>query len=110
ETYGLVERRKGIWEDSIANLKRATQLDPLNARFLSILSDAYDGLRRYTDEKQVIARCRALIGGDTSDVRLDAAIVTLKETGSTAEMRQVLNGIDPKDDSDATGYTRWIVN
>jgi TolB-like protein len=109
EAIGLVERRKGIWEDSIANLKRATQLDPLNARFLSILSDTYDGLRRYTDEKQVIARERALVG-DTTDVRLDAAIVTLKETGSTAEMRRVLNGIDPKDDSDATGYTRWGVN
>jgi TolB-like protein/Tfp pilus assembly protein PilF len=110
EAIGLVERRKGIWEDSIANLKRATQLDPLNARFLSILSDTYDGLRRYADEKQVIARCRALVGGDTSDVRLDAAIVALKETGSTAELRQVLNGIDPKDDSDSTGYMRWQVN
>jgi serine/threonine-protein kinase len=110
EAIGLVERRKGTWEDSIANLKRATQLDPLNARFLSILSDTYDGLRRYADEKQVIARCRALVGGDTSDVRLDAAIVTLKETGSTAGMRQVLDGIDPKDDSDSTGYTRWQVN
>jgi TolB-like protein/Tfp pilus assembly protein PilF len=109
EAIGLVERRKGIWEDSIASLKRATQLDPLNARFLSILSDTYDGLRRYADEKQVIARQRALVG-DTSDVQLDAAIVSLKETGSTAEMRQVLNGIDPKDDSDVTGYTRWLVN
>jgi serine/threonine-protein kinase len=109
EAIGLVERRKGIWEDSIANLKRATQLDPLNARFLSILSDTYDGLRRYTDEKQVIARERALVG-DTTDVRLDAAIVTLKETGNTTEERQVLNGIDPKDDSDATGYARWQVD
>jgi TolB-like protein/Tfp pilus assembly protein PilF len=110
EAIGLVERRKGTWEDSIANLKRATQLDPLNARFLSILSDTYDGLRRYADEKQVIARCRALVAGDTSDVRLDAAIVAMKETGSTAELRQVLNGIDPKDDSDSTGYMRWQVN
>ena len=110
EAIGLVERRKGIWEDSIANLSRATQLDPLNARFLSILSDTYDGLRRYADEKQVIARCRALVAGDTSDVRLDAAIVAMKETGSTAEIRQVLNGIDPKDDSDSTGYMRWQVN
>ncbi len=109
EAIGLVERRKGIWEDSIANLHRATQLDPLNARFLSLLSDTYDGLRRYADEKQVIARERALVG-DASDVRLDAAIVTLKETGSTAELRQVLNGIDPKDDSDSTGYARWQVN
>jgi serine/threonine protein kinase/tetratricopeptide (TPR) repeat protein len=109
EAIGLVERRKGIWEDSIANLKRATQLDPLNARFLSILSDTYDGLRRYTDEKQVIARERALVG-DTSDVRLDAAIVKMKETGNTTEERQVLDGIDPKDDSDATGYARWQVN
>ena len=110
EAIGLVERRKGIWEDSIANLSRATQLDPLNARFLSILSDTYDGLRRYADEKQVIARCRALVAGDTSDVRLDAAIVAMKETGSTAGIRQVLNGIDPKDDSDSTGYMRWQVN
>jgi eukaryotic-like serine/threonine-protein kinase len=109
EAIGLVERRKGIWEDSIANLKRATQLDPLNARFLSILSDTYDGLRRYTDEKQVIARERALVG-DTTDVRLDAAIVTLKETGNTTEERRVLDGIDPKDDSDATGYARWQVD
>ena len=109
EAIGLVERRRGIWEDSIANLNRATQLDPLNARFLGILSDTYDGLRRYTEEKQVIARQLALVG-DTSDVRLDAAIVTLKETGSTAAMRQVLDGIDPKDDSDATGYARWNLN
>ena len=109
EAIGLVERRKGIWEDSIANLKRATQLDPLNARFLGLLSDTYDGLRRYTEEKQVIARERALVG-DTTDVRLDAAIVTLKQTGSTAEERQLFDGIDPKDDSDATGYTRWYLN
>ena len=109
EAIGLVERRKGIWEDSIANLNRATQLDPLNARFLGILSDTYDGLRRYTDEKQVIARERALVG-DATDVRLDAAIVTMKETDNTAEMRKVLDGIDPKDDSDATGYTRWYLN
>src|SRR5439155_21600229 len=56
-----------------------------------------------------IARERALVG-EATDVRLDAAIVTMKEAGSTAELRHVLNGIDQKDDSDSTGYTRWIVN
>jgi serine/threonine-protein kinase len=109
EAIGLLKRRKGMWEDSIASLKRAIHLDPLNARFLGLLSDTYYGLRRYTDEKQVIARQRAL-AGDAMAVRLEAAIVTLTETGSTVEMRQVLNGIDPKDDSDVTGYTRWELN
>ncbi len=106
---GLVLRRKGAWDDAVASFRRASRLDPLNSRVLSILADTYSGLRRYDEEEQVFARELAL-KPDDPELRLEHAYLQFKKTGSTAELRAVVEASDPAHESHDAGFARWDVD
>ncbi len=106
---GLVQRRKARWEDSLSNLQRATALDPLNARYFTILADTYEGLRRYDDAQQTVDRVLAL-APSTPDVWVQRAYLNFKKTGRTEELRRVTKSIEPAQESDTAGFARWEVN
>lgn len=106
---GLVQRRKAAWKDSLTNLRLACQLDPLNARYLTLLADTYEGLRRYDDAQQTLDRVIAL-APDTPDVLVQQAYLRFKQTGSTEELRRVAASIDPAQESDTGGFARWEAN
>lgn len=106
---GLVERRKAVWNDSLTNLKLASQLDPLNARYLTIVADTYEGLRRYDEAIQTLDRVIALSPG-TPDVLVQRGYVHLKKTGGMEDLRRVVSSIDPAQESDTGGFARWEVN
>ncbi|MBV9008346.1 MAG: protein kinase [Verrucomicrobia bacterium] len=106
---GLVLRRKAAWDESVASLQRASRLDPLNMRVLSHLAETLDGLRRYQEEEQVYARELAL-KPDDAELRLEHAYLHWKETGSTGELRQTADEIDPAHESDDQAFARWDVD
>jgi TolB-like protein/Flp pilus assembly protein TadD len=56
---GTIARRQGRWDDSVKNLEKAYELDPLNPRIVNGLSVAYDLLRRYDDEVALFDRAAA---------------------------------------------------
>ena len=56
---GVIARRQGHWDDSVRNLEKAVELDPLNPRNVNGLSVAYDLLRRYDEEAALFDRAAA---------------------------------------------------
>jgi tetratricopeptide (TPR) repeat protein len=51
---GVVQRRQGFWEPSIAAMQRALTLDPLNAATALDLSWNYRRLKRYAEARRVL--------------------------------------------------------
>jgi serine/threonine-protein kinase len=56
EAIGLVQRRQGRWQESIASLKRAVELDPLSYGNLIELGETYSLVRDYPNAERVIDR------------------------------------------------------
>ena len=56
EAIGLVQRRQGRWQESIASLKRAVDLDPLSYGNLVELGETYSLVRDYPNAERVIDR------------------------------------------------------
>ena len=52
---GIIERRRGRWEESILHLERAKQLDPRNISALWNLSETLTYVRRFAEADQVLA-------------------------------------------------------
>src|SRR5262249_48270587 len=61
---GLIQRRKGRWEESIKNLKRAAELNPRDIETLGSIAANYWALRRYADQKSALARTLAVFPDD----------------------------------------------
>ncbi len=57
---GVIERRRGRWEESILHLERARQLDPRNISALWNLSETLTYLRRYAEADQVLVETAAI--------------------------------------------------
>ncbi len=53
---GLVERRQGHWAEAIANIKRASELEPRSAQFLTDLCESQVEARHYDDAEQTCRR------------------------------------------------------
>ncbi|NIM51774.1 MAG: tetratricopeptide repeat protein [Gemmatimonadales bacterium] len=56
EARGLIYRRQGKWEEAIANLQRAADLDPRHATRLAELGDTHRFLRRYDEAERYYDR------------------------------------------------------
>ena len=55
---GLIHRRQGNWDGAVAELKRATQLDPRNPRYHEAVCETLYRTHRYGEAEQA---CRTLI-------------------------------------------------
>ncbi len=51
---GAVERRQGLWEDSIRHMEEALKLDPQNGSIVSELTGSYAAGKRYPDAARVM--------------------------------------------------------
>ncbi len=88
---GVIERRRGRWEDSILHLERARQLDPRNISALWNLSETLTYLRRYREAEQVLADQAAIAPG-AHMIPIARAELRLRELGETAPLRRALQG------------------
>jgi TolB-like protein/Flp pilus assembly protein TadD len=95
---GVIDRRRGRWEESILHLERARLLDPRNLSTLWNLLETYTYLRRYHDAENVIAEALA-ITPEAHFFTLARADLALREKGDTAPLgaalRQIPAGFDP---------------
>ncbi|HEY3663912.1 MAG TPA: FlgO family outer membrane protein [Chthoniobacterales bacterium] len=95
---GVIERRRGRWEESILHLERARQLDPRNISALWNLSETLTYLRRYQEADDVLAE-ESSIAPDAHMIPIARADLRLREHGETAPLRQALQripkGFDP---------------
>jgi TolB-like protein/Tfp pilus assembly protein PilF len=92
ELKGYIERRQGRWDESIGDFKRAIELDPLNILTLQQTAQSYQGLRRYVDEKSVLAR---VLGFEPNDVvtKVQHAFAELDSKADTRPLHQMIDSI-----------------
>jgi TolB-like protein/Tfp pilus assembly protein PilF len=63
---GYIQRRQGLWEESMQNLERSGDLDPRNTETLQQIALSYGVFRRYAEEKSVLERALAIEPDDVS--------------------------------------------
>ncbi|MEO8045011.1 MAG: FlgO family outer membrane protein [Spartobacteria bacterium] len=95
---GVIERRRGRWEEAILHIERACQLDPRNVSALWNLSETLTYLRRYAEADQVLAE-EAEIAPEAHMIPIARAELRLREHGELAPLRRALQrtpkGFDP---------------
>jgi TolB-like protein/Tfp pilus assembly protein PilF len=89
---GMIERRRGRWEESVMHLERARQLDPRNISALWNLSETLTFLRRYAEADRVLAEAMA-IAPAAHMIPIARAELALREHGDTAPLRQALRRV-----------------
>jgi TolB-like protein/Flp pilus assembly protein TadD len=83
-SLGLIERRQGKWAESLASMRRATELDVANVRYLNNLISDLAEARRY-DELAAAWRKMAALRPDEFELGYNVALVSFRATGSTKE-------------------------
>ncbi len=92
ELKGYIERRQGLWDESIRDLKRAIELDPHNILTLQQAAQIYHGLRRYVDEKSLLARILAFEADDAA-IKVQHAFAELDSKADTRPLHQMIESI-----------------
>src|SRR5438034_10443306 len=64
EAVGLLQRAQGRIQDALVTLKKAADLDPLNAEIWIQLALTYAGLRQFEDAHLMVARALAITPDD----------------------------------------------
>src|SRR5262249_13193113 len=87
-----IQRRKGRWEESTQNLKRAAELNPRDFETLLGIAGNYGLLRRYADQKSALARRLAIFPNDAG-TKIDLAGVELDSKADTKPLHQAIDSI-----------------
>jgi tetratricopeptide (TPR) repeat protein len=88
QAIGLVKRRQGNQEESLALLLDASQLDPLNQDIWMNLAWSYRGMRRFADAHAMLDRARAMAPND--QVIVARKVNTCLAEGDLATTSQLL--------------------
>jgi TolB-like protein/Tfp pilus assembly protein PilF len=91
-SLALIQRRQGRWAESLANLRRATELDVANVAYLKNLIANLDSGRHYTELAEANRRMAILEPDDLEPPYL-AALASFEATGSTREVEDYLAGL-----------------
>ena len=91
---GIIERRRGRWEESILHLERARQLDPRNVSTLWNLSETLTYLRRFSEADQVLAEA-ITVAPEAHLFPIARAELSLRSRGETAPLREALRRAPP---------------
>ncbi|MHC4086032.1 MAG: tetratricopeptide repeat protein [Planctomycetota bacterium] len=86
---GYVQRRQGKFEQALANIKRAFELDPRSTNITSNLAQTFMLLRRYAEAERYYDRVISL-APDLLGFYSDKARLYLRWEGSTEKARAVL--------------------
>jgi TolB-like protein/Flp pilus assembly protein TadD len=95
---GIIDRRRGRWEEAILHLERARQLDPRNISTVWNLSETLTFLRRFAEADRILADGIAICP-NASMIPIARAELALREYGETSPLREALRrvpkGFDP---------------
>jgi serine/threonine-protein kinase len=86
---GYVQRRQGKFEQALANLKKASELNPRYGRLVGEIGDTYEHLRNYPEAERSFNRAISL-APDLSGFYSQKAWLYLRRDGSTEKARAVL--------------------
>jgi TolB-like protein/cytochrome c-type biogenesis protein CcmH/NrfG len=94
-SLGLIQRRQGRLADSIANLRRAMKLDPMNHEFASSAAQSLEAVRRFGEALDIQKR---LLEADPQDLEaaLSVALLEFERNGSADGFQALLQRkVDP---------------
>ena len=101
-SLGLIQRRQGRWADSLANIRKASELDPANIKFLrNLVADLTAG-NRYP-ELEAARRRLAALRPERLDEALNLATVPFLARGSTREGDEFIAKLTPEQANSAQG-------
>jgi TolB-like protein len=86
---GMIDRRRGRWEESIFHSERARQLDPRNVSAFWNLSETLTFLRRYGEADAVLVEIMS-IAPEAHMIPIARAELGLRIRGETAPLREAL--------------------
>jgi serine/threonine protein kinase len=89
---GLIQRRKGHWEESIRTLERAADLDPRNFAVLQNIAGNYATLGRYPEQRLWLRRVLSFEPNDT-DTQAILATVDFESKGNIQPLHQTIDSI-----------------
>ena len=108
ELTGLIQRRRGNWEQSTRDIERALDLDPRNLYLLQQLSITYETQRRYRDMAAVLDRALNVAPSD-ANTRVVRALVDLEERADTKPLHNVINALVTEDPDAAKRFSdEWL--
>jgi len=94
QILGLVERRQGKWESSIAHMQQAAILDPRNAGLLtSIGGETFTNLRRFDEAHRWLDRALEIAPSDT--LALGYKVSAFQSEGRIEEAGHMLAQLPP---------------
>ena len=93
-SIGLIQRRLGHWDESIAAMRRRVELDPRNTASATALAISYMTVRRYSDAARVADHILAIEPGNSDGIGLK--VYTLWAMGESTEADSLLHqpGVD----------------
>jgi serine/threonine protein kinase/tetratricopeptide (TPR) repeat protein len=92
ELVGLIQNRRGKFEEALAELEHAVELDPRNVNRLAQVTAPYWALRRYPEAREVFDRALA-IEPNNVQVRILRADLDLFWKADTRAVRQVIESL-----------------
>ena len=94
---GMIDRRRGRWEESILHSERARQLDPRNISAFWNLSETLTYMHRYAEADALLAAAQ-VIAPDGYMIPIARAELALRAEGDPAPLRRVLERVPPEFD------------
>jgi serine/threonine-protein kinase len=103
---GLIQRRRGQWEDSIRSFQRAVELNPRNMETRVDILTNYTFLRRYADLKSALASTLAVFPNDL-DTAYWPAYVEFQEKADTRPLHQMIESIRATNPTPMPDIAEW---
>jgi TolB-like protein/Tfp pilus assembly protein PilF len=103
-SLGLIQRRQGHWAESLANLRRATELDVASAAYLGNLLASLQAARRY-DEMEAGWRKMIELQPNKLWPVYQLASCSFLATGSTREVENFLASLTPAEANSPDGIS-----
>jgi TolB-like protein/Tfp pilus assembly protein PilF len=86
-----IYRRRGEWQRSLAEFKRAAELDPRNSGTLAEIGAIFTTLRRWSDAEQALTRSLAIDPHNVFAIQM-LAVTYVSSSGDIRRARQVFEG------------------
>jgi len=95
EAKAFVQRRLGLWDESMASFERAAELNPRSTKLLFNWGASYLFLGRYDEAIEMFGRALA-VAPDLLDAALYRGLAIIQRDGDTGPLRAAMAGLGPE--------------
>jgi TolB-like protein/Flp pilus assembly protein TadD len=104
----FIDRRRGLWDESMRNFNRALDVDPRNTLLLQQIAISYSYQRRHADAANLLDRALG-IAPNSTDVRVQRANIDIDWRADTKPLHDAIQSIIASDPTAASGLADdWL--